>query len=179
MSTWAHILAGLAFTMVSGVGVLLQCITLPGIWLVMVAALLYQGGTMMAGVPAPFSWWTLGIAFGLAVLGEVVELATGAVGAAAGGGRTRGAAGAMLGSVIGAVLGIFVFAFIPLIGPLIGALLGAAIGAFAGELSYGDRTAGQAVLPAVGAAMGRVAGVAAKIVLAIAIWVMLVVDAFI
>jgi hypothetical protein len=179
MSPWMHILAGALFTLISGVGMLLQVVTLPGIWLIVLAGVVYQGIAMYAGIPLPFSWWTLGIALALAVIGEIVEFATGALGAAAGGGRTRGAAGAMLGGVMGAVIGIFVFAFIPIIGPLIGALLGAALGAFVGEISYGDRTAGQATLPAVGAAVGRVAGVMAKIVLAATIWVMLSIDAFI
>ncbi|MBL9141720.1 MAG: DUF456 family protein [Phycisphaerae bacterium] len=173
-----HIIAGILFTLVGGMGVVLQLITLPGIWLIVLAGVLYQGIAIGAGVPPPFTWWTLGIALALGVLGEVIELVTGALGAAAGGGRTRGAAGAMLGSIMGAVIGIFVFAFIPIIGPLIGALLGAALGAFVGELSYGDRTAGQATMPAVGAAVGRVAGVMAKLVLAVTIWVMLSIDAF-
>lgn len=163
---------------VSGLGVVLQLITLPGIWLIVSAGVVYQGIAIYFTGSGPFSWWTLGIAVALGLLGEALELVTGAMGAAAGGGRTRGAVGAMIGGVIGAIVGLFVLAFIPLIGSLIGALIGAGAGAFIGELSYGDRTAGQATMPAVGAALGRVAGVLVKLVFAIAIWVMLSVDAF-
>ncbi|MFO0783196.1 MAG: DUF456 family protein [Phycisphaerales bacterium] len=179
MTTTLSVLASVVFVVVGLVGVLLQAVTLPGIWLIVLGAVVYQGICTLAGQPLPFEWWTFILALVLGVLGEVVELVTCAIGAAAAGGSKRGAAGAILGSVVGALAGIFVFAFIPILGPLIGALLGAAAGALAGELSYGDRTLRQSWLPAVGAAVGRVAGAVAKFGLACVIFLMLAIDAFV
>jgi hypothetical protein len=179
MTIFLTILAAIIFALMSGLGVLLQVLTLPGTWIIVVVAVLYQGTAMLAGVVQPFNWWVLGAAVALALFAELVEFATCAVGAAAGGARGRGAGGALVGSVIGAVVGIFVFAFIPLLGPLLGALLGAGLGAFIGEVSYGDRSAGQATAPALGAAVGRIAGVAVKILVAAIMWLMLVIDAFV
>jgi hypothetical protein len=174
-----QILAAVVFTLMAGTGVLLQVVTLPGTWIIVGVAVIYQGVSMLAGGGQPLNWWVLGAAVALAAIAELVEFATCAVGAAAGGARKRGAGGALVGSLVGALLGFFLLAFIPLFGALIGALIGAGVGAMIGEISYGDRTAKQATLPAVGAAVGRIAGVAVKIAVAFVMWVMLAIDAFI
>ena len=75
---------------------------LPGTWLmVLVSALVewWQPGTFM------YSWTVLFVAGGLAVLGEVIEFALGAVGSRHAGGSPRGAALAIIGSIIGGILG--------------------------------------------------------------------------
>ena len=58
--------------------------------------------------PGMFSWWTIGVCTGLALLGEIIEFAAGAVGASRAGGSKTGAAGAIVGTLIGAVIGTFI-----------------------------------------------------------------------
>lgn len=179
MSLFLSILASVVFTLTAGLGVVLQMVTLPGTWVIVAVALLYQGGAAIVGAPLPFNWWVLGSAVLMAILAEIIETATGAAGAAMGGARRRGALGALVGSLLGALFGLIGLAFIPVIGALIGAVAGAGLGAFIGEMSYGDKVAKEAVAPAAGAALGRVAGVAGKIAIAAAMWLMLAIDAFV
>ena len=105
--------------------------SLPGNWglLALVALFWYfvpQEGSRGISVK------TLWILLALAVLGEIIEFAAGAMGAARQGASRRSIwlslAGAMAGSILGATAGIPV----PLIGSMIGALAGGAAGAFAG-----------------------------------------------
>jgi uncharacterized protein YqgC (DUF456 family) len=75
---------------------------------------------------------TLWILLSLAIVGEIIEFAASALGAARKGASQRSIwlslAGAMAGSILGATAGIPV----PVIGSMIGALAGGAAGAFAG-----------------------------------------------
>ena len=77
------------------------------------------------------SWTVLGVAVGLAVLGEVLEFVLGAAGSRRTGGSTRGAVLALVGSIVGGLMGIALP--VPLVGPLLGACLGAFVGALARE----------------------------------------------
>jgi uncharacterized protein YqgC (DUF456 family) len=70
----------------------------------------------------------------LAALGELVEFAAGAVGAAKAGGSRRGAALALVGSLMGGLFGLFVALPVPLVGPIIGALLFGGLGALGGAV---------------------------------------------
>lgn len=158
-------------------GLLLTLLTLPGNWVILLLAAGAQGWAMAAGAPLPYSVWTLAALFAIALLGEVAETAMGAAGAKAGGGRSRGAWGAVIGSFAGALAGTLLLAFIPLAGTLVGALIGAAIGAFVGELTYGDRRASALVAPAAGAAVGRLAGILVKLAFGMVMWVIAVAGA--
>ena len=116
---WYYTLAVL-FVIVNLAALATNLITFPGNWIIVVATLLFAwlvkhpSGT---GV----NWWVVGVVFGLALLGEVVEFAAGAAGAAKSGGSRRGmllsVAGAMLGSIVGAFLGTAIP--VPLVGNLI------------------------------------------------------------
>jgi uncharacterized protein YqgC (DUF456 family) len=116
-------------------------------WAVNIAGL--PGNWMVAGLAALYSYlvpddfrsdvsWTAVIALlVLAVLGEVVEFAAGAVGTTSAGGSKRGAALSLLGSLIGGFVGIFVGGIvipIPLVGSVIGVLFFASLGAMAGAV---------------------------------------------
>jgi hypothetical protein len=103
----------------------------------------------------------------LAVLGELVELAAGAMGVKKAGGSRRGAALAIAGSIVGSVVGIFVGLPIPLVGSLVGAVLfgagGALVGAMIGERWKGrDLDASFEIAKA--AFFGRVLGTVAKMI---------------
>jgi uncharacterized protein YqgC (DUF456 family) len=130
---------------------------LPGTWLmVLVTALLkwWQPGYVRV------SWTVVGVAAGLAVLGEVLEFVLGAAGSRRAGGSTRAAALAIVGSLIGGIVGTA----LPV--PLVGTLIGACVGAFAGSL-LGDMWAGRPLFPSVeagwGAAVGRFWGTMTKL----------------
>lgn len=175
--TGESVVHGIVMAVAGALCLLLTAVTLPGNWLMVLAAgVLQLWSTRDGGTPA-YSAWTLGALVLLAVLGEVAETAMGAAGAKAGGARARGAWGAVIGSLVGALAGTVLLAFLPIVGTLAGALVGAGAGAFVGELTYGDRRAGQLVRPAAGAAAGRIAGLIAKVAIGALMWTVLVVGA--
>ena len=145
---------------------------LPGTWLmVLVAALLewWQPGEFM------FSWTVLGVAAGLALLGEVLEFVLGAAGSRHAGGSKRAAALAIVGSLVGGIIGTA----LPV--PLVGTLIGACLGAFAGSL-IGDLWAGRPLFPSFeagwGAAVGRFWGTMTKLAVGAVMMVILALAAF-
>jgi uncharacterized protein YqgC (DUF456 family) len=130
---------------------------LPGTWLmVLVTALLkwWQPDYVLV------SWTVLGVAAGLAVVGEVLEFVLGAAGSRRAGGSTRAAALAIVGSLVGGIMGTA----LPV--PIVGTLIGACLGAFIGSL-IGDVWAGRPLFPSFeagwGAAVGRFWGTVSKL----------------
>jgi uncharacterized protein len=110
---------------------------LPGTWLMVLATTLLKW--WMPGY-VQVSWTVVGVAAGLAVLGEVLEFVLGAAGSRRVGGSTRAAALAIVGSLIGGIMGTA----LPV--PIVGTLIGACVGAFAGSL-LGDVWAGCPLFP--------------------------------
>ena len=151
--------------LINAVGVVLTAVNLPGNWLILLAT-------------AVVAWWrwehqsitvsAMLMLLGLAMVGELLELLATTGGARGGGAGKKGMIGALIGSLVGAVLGQILIP-IPLVGLLIGACLGAAVFAMAIELGAGRtwRDSGRA---ATGAAMGRLAGTVAKVVVGVAMW---------
>ncbi|MEL6211704.1 MAG: DUF456 domain-containing protein, partial [Pseudomonadota bacterium] len=143
---------------------------LPGAWIMILIALLVEW--WMPG--EMFTWATLTVAVVLATIGEVLEFTMSAKAARRAGGSRRGAALAIVGGIVGAIIGT-PFA------PVIGTLLGACVGAFAGSI-LGDLWAGQPLAQSVDtgseAAIGRLWGTIAKMVVGSAIVILLAVDAF-
>lgn len=152
---WAHWTAATLLVVVSLAGVVLTLLTLPGTWLIVLAALLVK-----LWQPLMLPWWVIGTAGGLAVLGEIVEFGASAVGAAKGGASKRGAAGAVVGSLLGALIGSLVPPF-PL-GTIAGGVLGAGIGTLVVEKGVVLRSWKDAVRSGGGAAAGRLAATLAK-----------------
>lgn len=112
---------------------LLNLIALPGNWLAVLAMGLYawlgpeSGRGQLGLVP-------LGLAFFVAVAGEVVEFAAGAVGARRAGASRRGTLMAIAGSILGAIAGGIIGFPIPVLGPVLAALLLGGLGAAAGAM---------------------------------------------
>jgi uncharacterized protein YqgC (DUF456 family) len=111
---------------------------------------------------------TLWILLALAVLGEIIEFAAGAMGAAKQGASRRSIwlslAGAMAGSIMGATAGIP----IPVIGSMIGALAGGSAGAFAGAYLgevWSQRSHATGVAVGKAAFLGRLWGTLGKFAL--------------
>lgn len=109
-----------------------------------------------------FGVWALIALTLLAVLGEALETVAAGYGAS----RFGGGKGSILAAVIGCLLGaIFGTPLIPI--PIVGTLIGACLGAFAGAALYEylamEKPAHHAAWTGVGAALGKVAGVFAKV----------------
>lgn len=158
--------------LVSLVGVALTLVMMPGLWLIIVAALLCQwwkGGDL-------YSWTTLGIAVAMGVAAELFEIAASAVGAAKAGGTRRGAIGSVIGAIMGAILGS---PFLPPVGVIAGGAVGAGLGALIAERHGGRRTWGESAKVGGGAAAGRLVATIFKAAMAVAVGVVLCVGAFV
>ena len=111
----------------------LNLIGLPGNWFAVGLCALYA--PFGPSVGRPDMGWTVVIVLAvLALVGEIVELLTAAVGTKQAGGSKRGAVLSLVGSVVGGIVGMFVGVPIPVVGPLIGAVLFAGAGALAGAV---------------------------------------------
>ncbi len=131
----------------------LVLVGLPGLWLMLGAALLYN----WIAIPA-FGTATLVVVALLAVLAEVLEFTLSARYTRQYGGSPRAGWGAILGGLLGAMAGIPV----PVIGSVIGAMGGAFIGALVLEYTRAEATRGSATRVAWGALIGRVAAAGTK-----------------
>ena len=133
---------------------------LPGTWLQVAVAVAMASTRDGAGK-------TLAIVVSLAVLGEIVELASGRWGARRFGGSSRAAWGALVGGIVG----VFVGAPIPIVGSLVASFVGTFLGAIAGEMWDRTRLAPE-LRVGMGAVLGRAIGVGVKLGLAVAIAVL-------
>jgi uncharacterized protein YqgC (DUF456 family) len=127
---------------------------LPGTWLMLAAALVYD-------------WFVPGETFGLvtiivtasvALAAEVLEYSIGMRYTEKYGGSKRSGWGAMIGGLVGAVVGVPVF----LVGSVIGAFVGAFIGALVFEYTV-RKDHGASWQAAKGALVGRAVATAAKL----------------
>ena len=155
--------------------------TLPGNWVILLLAALYAW-LLPADLDPRLSWWVVGAAGLLALLGEVVELFAGAAGAKKQGGSKRGMALSLVLTFVGSLAGAAIGSPVPVIGLLIGALAGAGAGAFAGAY-LGEWWAGrqhrERVDIGAGALVGRMLGTVGKLALGIAMIVIITFDSFI
>ncbi|TVQ63656.1 MAG: DUF456 domain-containing protein [Phycisphaerales bacterium] len=150
-------------------GMALVILGLPGVWLMVVCALLIQWWR-----PDTYSWWTLGVCLGLALLGEVLDIVASAVGARGAGGTKRSFVGAIAGGLIGAVLGTPIA---PVVGTILGGAVGAGIGAAALDRSKPLHTWRMSARVGQGAAVGRLVSTLIKMVIGAVVGVALVVGA--
>jgi len=148
-------------------GLMLDLVGLFGNWVILLAA----GAAYAATGFAHWNVWILLLLGGLAVLGEVLESVAAGFGAARYGGGRGAIVASLIGSIAGAVFGT------PLM-PILGTLLGACAGAFAGAMLHEwllmRQHPGLAMRTGFGAALGRVAGMFAKLIVGIAMVLFLV-----
>lgn len=112
-----------------------------------------------------FGLWAMAGLFVLALLGEVIELAAASYGA----GRFGGSRGAMIAALVGCLIGAVVGTpWFPIVGTLAGACLGAFAAAAAYEYLIERRQPDAAIRVGAGAAIGKVLGMVAKILVGIA-----------
>ncbi len=154
------LLAGVMF-----IGLLLVPLGLPGIWLIVGAAAVYNP---LVKADVIGTGTIIGVLV-LAIIAEVIEFTLAARFTRQYGGSRRAGWGAIIGGMIGAVIGVPV----PVIGSVIGAFVGSFVGALVAEWSRGTRT-GAATRVATGALLGRAAATAAKIGIGfvMAVWVL-------
>jgi uncharacterized protein YqgC (DUF456 family) len=142
------------------VGLALIPLGLPGLWLIVLGVIVYGWMTAFRSVGAV----TIGLAVGLALVGEVLEAWLGFRYARRYGGSNRSAWGALVGGLVGAGAGVPV--------PVIGSVIGAFVGAFAGAVLFEytvSRRAPLAVRAGWGAVVGRAAAAAVKMGLGVVI----------
>lgn len=139
--------------------------TLPGNWLV---AALAAGFAWLFPEEAGrgVGWWTVGVTVALAIVGEVIEFAAGAAGAAKQGASKRAIALSLVGAIVGSVVGVMVGAPVPFLGSFVMALLGGAGGAFAGAYlgeMWKGRTEAERIAVGQGAFVGKIWGTLGKL----------------
>ena len=153
----------------SWLGVVLTLVSLPGIWFMLLVAALCKWWQ-----PDLLSWETLGAVALLAVVAEIAEFFSSAVGAAKTGGSKSAAWAAVVGAIIGAIAGT---PFMPIVGTIAGAVIGAGLAATIVELGIHKKPWRESLKVGGGAAAGRLVAVVIKGVLALACAVILTVAA--
>jgi len=177
METWIYYLWALLLIFACGLAWLTTLVALPGNWLIVGCSALFAW-LVHADSGSGITWTTVAVLAGLAVLGEIVEFAAGAAGAAKQGASKRGVALAMIGALVGSVAGIAIGLPIPVLGSFVMALLGGAAGAFFGAYlgeAWKGRPHEARVAAGRGAFTGRIWGTVGKLavgamMLAIVAW---------
>jgi uncharacterized protein YqgC (DUF456 family) len=142
-------------------GVLLNIFSLPGNWVMMLAAALLSWGT---GWSRP-SLSALGVMVVILLMGETVDLLGSVVGA-----RKFGASkGATWAALAGAIAGALIGTPVPVVGNILGAILGAFIAAWVVELVK-KKPMKSATWAAVGAALGKTMGITVKLGCGFIVW---------
>lgn len=167
------ITAAIISTLGALIGVLLTALTLPGIWLMVVVAMLCAWWQ-----PDLYSIWTLLSVIGIGIAAEIAEAFSSAAGSAKTGGSKAGVIGSLVGSVIGLLAGTVLIP-IPIVGSIIGGIVGAGIGALAAERGIAKRTWGESYRSGKGAAVGRALATVIKTGFAVAAALVLIVFAFV
>ncbi|HUF66478.1 MAG TPA: DUF456 domain-containing protein [Gemmatimonadaceae bacterium] len=144
---------------------------LPGLWVMIGAAVVYNA--LSSGFPIGVA--ALVVVLMMATVAEVLEFTLAGRYTRRFGGSRTGARWAIVGGIVGAILGI---PFpVPFVGSVIGAFVGSFAGALFGELRVGS-SHGQAGRAATGALLGRVVAAALKVGIGVAIAVILLMAAW-
>jgi uncharacterized protein YqgC (DUF456 family) len=164
---WLYYILLLALLLV---GVFLNLLTLPGLWLMLFSALVYGWITHWHYI----GLWTLVTLTAIAAISELLENLAGGIGAKKLGGSPRAARGALIGGILG---GLLLSIPVPLIGTIIGVCVGVFAGALIAEYSVHGNT-GQSVAVGLGATGGRLAGILLKIGLSLVMLIVTLVAAW-
>ena len=154
----------LIFVLAIIVGLCLDLVGLFGNWIILGAVAI----AWMATGFEHFGIFSLLFMAGFAVIGEVLETLLAGYGAKKFGGSKGSMVAALVGCIAGAIFGTPIF---PIVGTLIGACLGAFLGAALYEYLQMRRTHQEAMWTGLGAALGKVGGVFAKLFCGVAMLV--------
>lgn len=163
-------LGWIAFALAIILGLFLDLLGLFGNWLILTAI---AAAWWLTGGEHFGPWWVLLVLGAVALFGEVLETAVAGYGAK----KFGGSKGAMVAALVGCIAGMVLGAAIPI--PIIGSLIGACIGAFVFAAGYDyiqhEKDAYSAAWIGVGAAVGKIGGLFAKLFCGIG---MLIIAAF-
>lgn len=177
---WTYYPSAVLLILLCVVAWLSTLFTLPGNWLVVGLAALFAW-LFPAADGHGIQWQTVFILIGLAVIGEVIEFAAGAAGAAKQGASKRSIALSLVGAFAGSLAGLFVGLPIPVLGPLIVAVLGGAAGAFGGAYlgeMWKGRGEDERMAAGRGAFTGRIWGTLGKLAAGAVMLALVTFDAF-
>ena len=159
--------------LLNAVWLMLVLFGLPGNWLILISTCLFAWWRWEDGV---FSIYMLIAIVVLATIGELFEFLSGMHGAKRAGASWRGSIAALAGAITGAILGTFMIPVL-FLGTVLGACIEAGLGAWALEVSRG-RKMEESVRCGVGAGLGELLGISAKVTIGIIIWLTVAVAAF-
>ena len=117
-----------------------------------------------------FGVWSLLSLAVLAGFGDLLEMIAAGYGARKFGGGKGAIIASLVGCIVGAIVGTPWF---PVVGTLMGAIVGAFGGAALYELLIVGKTTGASIKTGVGAALGRIGGVIAKLAIGLAMLIVL------
>jgi len=137
------------------VGLYVNLIGVPGLWLMVLATLGYSWATKWQHS----GWKTLIAIIILAGIAELFEFMASGTAAKRAGASRRGMIGALIGGIAGALL---LTVPLPIIGTIVGVCVGTFLGALVGELTIGKELGGS-VRVGVGAVIGRILGTLTKL----------------
>lgn len=179
MSAWFYYPAAALLLVIGAAAWLLTLVTLPGNWLVVAAAAVFAW-LIPEQAGQGISWTTVGVLLVLAVIGEIIEFASGAIGTARQGASRRAVALSLVGAFVGSLAGLAVGVPIPVVGPLLMAVVGGAagayVGAYLGEWWMG-RSGSARMAAGQGAFAGRIWGTVGKLAAGAVMLAILVFDA--
>ena len=162
MTLFLAIVGWICFALAILVGLALDLVGLFGNWVILGALVVLW---VVTGFEH-FGPWSLAIIAGLAGLGEVIEALAAGYGAKKFGAQKGAMVAAVVGCLAGSIIGT---PLLPVIGTLAGACLGAFIGAAAYQYLVMEKRADAALWTGLGATLGKVAGLFAKLLIGFAI----------
>jgi uncharacterized protein len=150
-----------ALVLLAAGGIVLAVFQLPGTWLILASAAVYDWHYAWQRI----GWKWLVCLLVLATLAELLDTLASLVAARRAGASRRAAVGALLGGLIGMIV---LSIPVPVIGTVVGGFIGCFVGALIGELTVRDDLAA-GVKVGVFATLGRLIGLMAKTAAALAI----------
>ena len=178
---WVYYPSAVLLILICVAAWLTTLVTLPGNWIVVALA---AGFAWLFPDEAGrgFPWTTVGVAAALAAVGEVIEFAAGAAGAAKQGASRRAVVLALVGAMVGSIVGLMIGAPVPVLGSFVMALVGGAGGAFAGAYLgefWKGRTEAERIAAGQGALVGKIWGTLGKLACGAVIVALVAVDALV
>lgn len=138
------------------VGLVLNLLGLPGIWLIVLGTIVYG---ISSGWGEYVGWTSVLTLLGIGITAELIEFLAGAAGSRKFGGSKRGMVGAVVGGLVGGIAGTPIF---PVVGTIAGSILGSFIGAFLVESGVLEKSSKSSAKVGIGAALGRALGIVIK-----------------
>ncbi|MFV0444300.1 MAG: DUF456 family protein [Planctomycetaceae bacterium] len=166
-SDWVYHSVGLLLLLGNIAACVATFFTLPGTWVIvglmaLAAWFLPEADGRTLGV----SWGEVAVLAGLAILGEIIEFASGAAGAKKVGASRRSVALSLIGAAVGSIGGAAVGFPVPIVGPIFAAIFGGGLGAFGGAYlgeAWKGKSHGESLTVGRMAFVGRVLGTVGKL----------------